>query len=119
MAVAAAGVGDGDVREVVGVVVGVLVRVEVRQVGQDAKVGIIKDLVGVHPVDIRHGVALGGSLQLGPVLAPAGDLHVDDHVRVLGGVGVTHGLHTVPLVDVPNLEGQVGLAVCGTAASGD
>ena len=94
------------------VVAGVLIGIEVRQVRQDAEVRIVEDLVGVHPVDVGHGVALGRSLQLGPVLAPVGNLDLDDHVGVhLGGVGIAHGLHAVPLGHVPDLEGQVRLAV--------
>ena len=99
------------------VVVRVHVVVEVRDVRQHAEFRVVQDLVGVHPEDVRHGVGFGGSLQLGPVLVPAGDLHVDDHIRVLRRVGVADGRHAVPLVDVPDLEGQVGLAVGGAAAA--
>ena len=35
---------------------------------------------------------------------------------MLGGVGVTDGLHAVPLGHVPDLELQVGLAIRGPAA---
>ena len=91
--------------------VGLHVVIEVGHIGQHPEVGVIQDLVGVHPEDVRHGVGLGGGLQLGPVLVPAGDLHLDDHVGVLGSVGVTDGLHTVALGDIPDLEGQMGLAI--------
>ena len=99
------------------VVVGVYIIVEVCDIGQHTEIGIVQKLIGVHPEDVRHGVGFGGGFQLGPVLVPAGDLHVDDHIRVLRRVGVADGRHAVPLVDVPDLEGQVGLAVGGAAAA--
>ena len=93
------------------VVLRVHVGVKVGDIRQHPKIGVVQDLVGMHPEDIRHGVAFGGSLQLGPILAPVGHLHLNDHIGVLGGVGVADGLHTVPLGYVPNLEGQMGLAI--------
>ena len=115
--IGAAGVAQGDLGEVVLVVVGFHVVKEVGKVGQDAEVGVVQNLVGVHPEDVGHGVGLAGSLQLGPVLAPAGDLHLDVHVGMLGGVGGAHSLHAGSLVDIPNLKLEMGLAV-GRAAPG-
>ena len=103
----------------VGIVIGVLICIEVRQVCQNAEVGIIENLIRVHPIDVWHGVAFRSRLQLGPVFAPACDLYVNDYIGMLGCVGVTHRLHTVALEDVPDLEAQVGFAICGAAASGD
>ena len=92
--------------------IGVLLIVEAGQIGKNAEVRVVQDLVRVHPEDIGHRVALARSLQLGPVLIPAGDLHLNDHVRVhLLGVGVAHSLHPVPLEHVPDLERQVRFAV--------
>ena len=108
-AVRAAGVGEGHLREFAGVH-------DVGAVRQHAVVGVFQQLVGVHPEDVRHLAAGGSGLQLGPVFVPAGHLHLDLHVGVLGGVGITHGLHTVPLGHVPDLEGQVDIAVRSRAA---
>ena len=99
------------------VVVVLHVAVEVGHIRQHPEVGVVQDLVGVHPEDVRHGVGLGGGLQLGPVLVPAGDLHVDDDVGMLGRVGVADGHHAVALVDVPDLERQVRFAIGGSAAA--
>ena len=93
------------------VVAGVLVGVEVRHIRQHAEVGVVQDLVGVHPENVRHGVGLGGGLQLGPVLGPVGDLHFDVNLGVLGGIGGADGLHARPLGHIPDLKGQVRLAV--------
>src|SRR5699024_4482595 len=102
LAVRAAGVGQRNVGEVLGLDDG-------RAVGQLAVVGILQDLVGVHPENVGGLAGHGVGLQLGPVFVPAGDLYLDDHIGVLDGVGVTHGLHPVPLGDVPDLERQMGL----------
>ena len=72
----------------------------------------------MHPENVGGLFGHGGGFQLGPVLVPAGDLHLDDDVGVLFRVGVAHGLHTVALGDVPNLERQMGLAIARTAAAG-
>ena len=105
-AVGALGVADGDLAVVL------LIGEQVGDVGQHAKFGVVQDLVGVHPEQIRQGVALGGGFQLGPILAPAGDLDLDDHIWVdVGCVGIAHGLHAIPLAYVPDLEGQMGLSV--------
>ena len=72
----------------------------------------------MHPEDVRHGVGFGGGLQLGPVLVPAGDLHLDGHVGMLCGVSVADRFHARALGHVPDLEGQVRLAV-GRAAPGE
>ena len=93
------------------IIIGVHIIVEVCDIRQHSKIGVIKQLVGVHPEDVGHGVGLGGGLQLRPVFAPAGGLHFDLHIRVLGGVGLAHGFHPWALVYVPDLEGEVGLAV--------
>ena len=91
--------------------------IEAGDIRQNAEIGIVQDLVGVHPEDIRHGVGFGCGLQLGPVLVPAGDLYLDDHIGVLLGVGVADGLHALALGHVPDLEFEVGLAVHGAAAA--
>ncbi len=109
--VGTADVAQGDVGEVVLIVTALHIVVQVGHIGQHAEIGVVQKLVGVHPEDVGHRVGLGGGLQLGPVLAPAGDLHLNDHIGVLGGVGITDGLHTVTLGHVPDLEGQVRLAV--------
>ena len=111
-AVRTAGVGQRNVREVLGLH-------NVGAVGQLAVVGILQDFVGVHPEDVRHLVGDGSRFQLGPVLIPAGDLHFNVDVGMLLGVSVTHRLHAVTLGNVPDLERQVHGAV-GTvrAASG-
>ena len=84
---------------------------------QNPVVGILQQLVGVHPENIRHLVAGGCSLQLGPVFVPAGDLHLNVDLRVLLGVGRTHSLHALLLCNVPDLEGQCLLAAGRTAAA--
>ena len=111
LAVRAAGVGQRNVGEVLGVH-------NVGAVCQLAVVGVLQNLVGVHPEDIRHLVAHGGGFQLGPVFVPAGHLHLDLHIGMLGGVSVAHGLHAVALGHVPDLEGQVHGAVRAFAATG-
>ena len=57
-----------------------IVIIKVCHVGQHAEVGVVQQLVGMHPEDVRHGVAFGGSFQLCPVFAPAGGLHLDHHI---------------------------------------
>src|SRR5699024_5551775 len=104
LAVRPAGVGQGNVGEMLGLH-------NVRAVGQHAVVGILQDLVGVHPEDVGHLVGHGRRFQLGPVLVPAGDLDLDVDVGMLGSVGITHGLHAVALRNVPDLKGQVDGAV--------
>src|SRR5699024_8158054 len=111
LAVRAAGVGQRNVGAVLGLDDG-------RAVGQLAVVGILQDLVGVHPENVGGLAGHGGGLQLGPVFVPAGDLSLADRIGVLDGVGVTHGLHPVPLGDVPDLERQMGLAIARAAAAG-
>ncbi len=98
------------------VVVGVYIIVEVCDIGQHTEIGIVQKLIGVHPEDVRHGVGFGGGFQLGPILTPAGHLDLNFHVRVLGSVGRTDGLHAGTLVHVPNLKHQMGLAIPGAAA---
>ena len=110
-AVRTACIGQRNVREVLGLH-------DARAVHQLVVVGILEDLVGVHPEDVGGLAGHGGGLQLGPVLVPAGDLHLDDHIGVALGVGVAERLHAVPLKDVPDLEGQMGLAVARAAAAG-
>ena len=109
-AVGAHGVGQRNLRELV-------LLHDVGAICQNPVVGIFQQLVGVHPENIRHLVAGGGSLQLGPVFVPAGDLHLNADIRVLLGVGRTHGLHAFLLCNVPNLEGQFRLAAGRTAAA--
>ena len=111
-AVAPLGVVDGDLRVMVLIEVGVHIGVQVGDIRQHPKVGVVQDLVGVHPKDVRHGVAFGGGLQLGPILAPVGDLHLDLYIGVyVGCVSVADCLHTVPLGYIPDLEFQMGLAI--------
>ena len=71
----------------------------------------------MHPEDVRHLAAGGGSFQLGPVFVPAGNLHFDGDVGILCGVGGAHGLHACLLGNVPDLEGQVHFSVGGTAGA--
>ena len=108
--VGAHGVGQRDLRELV-------LFHNVGAVCQHPVVGILQQLVGVHPENIRHLVAGGCSLQLGPVFVPAGDLHLNADIRVLLGVGRTHRLHAFLLCNVPDLEGQCLLAAGRTAAA--
>ena len=70
----------------------------------------------MHPEHIRHLITDGRCLQLGPVLAPARNLYLNYHIRVLCGISVANGLHSVPLIDVPDLECQMGFAVGGFSA---
>ena len=109
-AVGAHGVGQRNLRELV-------LLHDVGAICQNPVVGIFQQLVGVHPENIRHLVAGGGSLQLGPVFVPAGDLHLNADLRVLLGVGRTHSLHAFLLCNVPDLEGQCLLAAGRTAAA--
>ena len=90
--------------------------VEIRQVGNFAVVGVFEDLIGVHPKNVGHLIGNGGGLQLGPVFIPAGYLNLDFHIRVLFRVGVADGLHAVSLSHIPDLKGQMGLSVGGSAA---
>ena len=82
--VAAAGIAAGNFGEVLFVIVWFDVIIKVCHVGQHAEVGVVQQLVGMHPEDVRHGVAFGGSFQLCPVFAPAGGLHLDHHIGMRG-----------------------------------
>ena len=99
------------------VIIGLHIIVQFGHVRQHTKVGIVQNLIGMHPEDVRHGVGLGGRLQLGPILVPVRYLHLNDHIGVFLRVGIADGLHTLALGNVPDLEFEMGLAVHRTTAA--
>ena len=60
----------------------------------------------MHPVDVGHFAAHRRRFQLGPILAPGGDLRDDFHAGMRRFIRVGDGAHAGFLVGVPESEGD-------------
>ena len=95
-----------------------IIVIEIGDIRQHAVVCIHQDVVGVHPEHIGQVAGTSSCLQLGPVLVPAGDLHLDGHIGVDLMIGIRQGLHGVTLGGVPNLHGQSAVRGFVAASTG-